>query len=357
MRNRHERRKAAATSTKKVVRLNTATFDQFFDGVLHNVRAVFERTGEIRPGFDCLADGESFHIAADWPDPGTKQAAYAALQDYFRHRGVKRYLFVTEAWMGDTPGLSPTDDPGRGECVQVIAVERNGPRRAAVAEIIRHGETATLGPWNVALDQKGRLFELLEGGHSDREPKEQCPRRRILIKAVHDAACELATRYTTVAPDDKEPMPDEPVIMVTERGTKGPYLDNKRPTADEIHSFTGTYLDITDPDELWAAFAINTVCGTRYPGLGRTPAEAKVCAWIGHLPDGTGPVQVVNGSAKAPDDWTFELYPPLKPNPKMLAIRALAIFERVRLTIPNVTLEEVQATIVQSLPYMGGRRQ
>jgi len=41
----------------------------------------------------------------------------------------------------------------------------------------------------------------------------------------------------------------------------------------------------------------------------------------------------------------------------MLAIRALAIFERVRLTIPNVTLEEIQDTIMQSLPYKGGRRQ
>src|SRR5262245_12982158 len=29
----------------------------------------------------------------------------------------------------------------------------------------------------------------------------------------------------------------------------------------------------------------------------------------------------------------------------------------VRLTIPSVTLEEVQATIMQGLPYMGGRRQ
>jgi len=30
--------------------LNTATLDQHFDEVLRNVRAEFERTGEIRPG-------------------------------------------------------------------------------------------------------------------------------------------------------------------------------------------------------------------------------------------------------------------------------------------------------------------
>jgi len=176
----------------------------------------------------------------------------------------------------------------------------------------------------------------------------------MLIKAVHDAARELAMRYAIEAPDDKEPTPDEPVIMVTERVTKG-YLDSKMPTPNEIHSFTGTYLDITDPDKLWGALAINKVCGTRHAGLGRTAAEAKVCAWVfNHWPGDTAPVQMVNISAKAPDDWTFELYPP--PKPKMLAIRSLAIFERVQLTFPDVTLEEVQYTIMQGLPYMGGRR-
>ena len=96
-------------------------------------------------------------------------------------------------------------------------------------------------------------------------------RRRMLIKAVHDAALELAARRCTTAPlDDDEPMPDEPVVMAF---ATGPYLDDKRL------------------------------------------------------------------------------------NSKMLAISSRAIFERVRLTIPNVTLEEVQDTIMQSLPYKGGRRQ
>jgi len=96
----------------------------------------------------------------------------------------------------------------------------------------------------------------------------QHKRRRMLIKAVHDAARELAARrYTTAPLDDDEPMPDEPVIMVS--------IDRATP----------------------------------------------------------------------------------KLNPKMLLISSRAIFERVRLTIPNVTLEEVQDTIMQSLPYKGGRRQ
>jgi hypothetical protein len=45
-------------------------------------------------------------------------------------------------------------------------------------------------------------------------------------------------------------------------------------------------------------------------------------------------------STKVSDGWTFELYPAPKPNLKMLAISALPIFERVRLTIFDVTLEE-----------------
>ena len=188
----------------------------------------------------------------------------------------------------------------------------------------------------------------------------QRSRRRVLIKAVHDAAIELATRADggRYAPTL---MPDEPVIMVApiESATEGPYLDNKRPTPDEIRAFTGDYIDpdVTNPDELWAAFAINTVNGTRHPGVGRTAAEAKTCAWLySHCPVGTTSA-LVKVSTKVPDGWTFELYPPPKPKPEMLAISALAIFELVRLTIPNVTPDEVQDTIMQSLPYVGGQRQ
>src|SRR5262245_2429493 len=188
----------------------------------------------------------------------------------------------------------------------------------------------------------------------------QPSRRRVLIKAVHDAAIELATRaYRGQYPPT--PMPDEPVIMASriESATEGPYLDDKRPTPDEIRTFTGDYIDpdVTDPDELWVAYAVNTVNGTRHSGAGRTAAEAKTCAWVySHCPGGT-PSALVEVSTEVPDGWTFELYPPPKPKPEMLAISAFAIFELVRLTIPNVTPDEVQDTIMQSLPYMGGQRQ
>src|SRR5262249_18170302 len=57
-----------------------------------------------------------------------------------------------------------------------MAVDRNGSRRYAFAEITRNGETATLGPWEVTGDvPQGWLFELLENGHSDRAPKAEPP--------------------------------------------------------------------------------------------------------------------------------------------------------------------------------------
>jgi hypothetical protein len=174
MSSRHERRKAAAASRKKLAKLNMATLDQHLNDVLRRVRAEFERTGEIDPGFECMADGESFHIPANWPDGSAKPAACAVLRDSFRRRGVNRYIFTSEAWVGRTPGFAPADDPERGELVQVIAVERNGPRRYASAWIKRSGETAMLGPWEVSADApQGWLFELLEEGHSDRAPKEE----------------------------------------------------------------------------------------------------------------------------------------------------------------------------------------
>src|SRR6516164_8797796 len=173
MSNRHERRKAAATSRKKLGKLN---IDQHLNDMLRRVRAEFEHTGEIQSGFECVTDGESFHVPANWPNRSAKAAVYAVLRDSFRRRGVNRYLFASEAWVGKTPGLLPSDDPDRTQRVQVIAVERNGPRRYAFAEITRNGGTAILGQWEVTGDiPPGWVFELLEEGHSDRAPKEEPP--------------------------------------------------------------------------------------------------------------------------------------------------------------------------------------
>jgi hypothetical protein len=173
MSNRHERRKAAANSRKKLAKF---TLDQHLNDMLRRVRAEFERTGQVLARFECVTDDESFQVPANWPDRSAKGAACAALRDSFRRRGVNRYVFASEAWVGKTPGLPPAEDPDRGECVQVIAVERKGPRRYAFAGITRNAETATLGSWEVKGDiPPSWLFELLEDGHSDRALKTEPP--------------------------------------------------------------------------------------------------------------------------------------------------------------------------------------
>jgi hypothetical protein len=167
MSNRHERRKVSATCKKP--KLKGFTLEQHFEETLRRVRAEFVRSGEIDPGFECLTDTESFGVPVHWPDLRAKAAACAALRDSFRRRRVNRYLFASECWVGKIPGLRQADDPHRGESVQVIAVERSGLRRYAIANITRNGGTATLGPWQVNGDvPQSWLLELLEEGHSDR---------------------------------------------------------------------------------------------------------------------------------------------------------------------------------------------
>src|SRR6516165_12251456 len=105
------------------MRKKTATLDEHFEETLSRVRAEFERTGVICPRFECVTDAESFDVPVNWPDRGARAAVCAALRDSFRRRGVNRYLFASEGWVGKTPGLLPTDDPNRGECIFVIAIE------------------------------------------------------------------------------------------------------------------------------------------------------------------------------------------------------------------------------------------
>ena len=98
MSNRHDRRKASAVCRKS--NLKSSTLDQHFDETLRRVRAEFERSGEIHPGFECMTDTEIFDVPAHWPDRRAKAAACAALRDSFRRRGVNRYVFASECWVG-----------------------------------------------------------------------------------------------------------------------------------------------------------------------------------------------------------------------------------------------------------------
>jgi hypothetical protein len=86
--NRYERRKASAFSRKKFKMLKTVTLDHHLHDMLRRVRAEFERTGEIHSRFECVTEGEIFHVPASWRDHSEKAAACAALRDSFRRRRV-----------------------------------------------------------------------------------------------------------------------------------------------------------------------------------------------------------------------------------------------------------------------------
>jgi hypothetical protein len=163
-------------------------------------------------------------------------------------------------------------------------------------------------------------------------------RRRLLMDAIHSATIELAKN----ADATRYPLP----------------VTTPKPTPEEIHAFgvTGPVSPgDADEDELWCAAAISPE-GTRYWGIGRTPADAKGFTWTrSYYRDGVVPGTPVEVSPEVPDGWTFELYAP--PKPQMLAISSPAIFGLVRRRIPDVTLDEVEEAIMQSFTYLGGPRQ
>jgi hypothetical protein len=228
MANRHERRKAKAICSKGLSKLKAPTLDQHFEETLRRVRAEFDRTGEISPRFKCVTDAESFDVAANWPNRTAKAAVRAALRDSFRRRGVKRYLFASECCVGKTPGLPPAEDPNCRECVQLIAVERNGPRKHALAEVTRDGGTATLGPWEVTGDvPPGWLLELLEEGHSDRAVKADPPPLPQMSNADFQ---ELAGQYPEQVAEFRESVEIHAELgdLIADQIQKGP---NGNPTA------------------------------------------------------------------------------------------------------------------------------
>jgi hypothetical protein len=132
-----------------------------------------------------------------------------------------------------------------------------------------------------------------------------------------------------------------------------------KPIPEEIEAFCARGPldpDAADPDELWCAAAISPD-GTSYWGYGRTSTDAKAFAWMhSYYRDGIAPGSPVEVSAQVPHGWTFELYSPPKSQPREFAIPFPAIFDLVRQSLPDLTLEDVDDAIKQSFPYLGSRQ-
>jgi len=46
------------------------TLDQHFENALRHARTEFESTGMIKPQFECVTEGETFHVCANWSNRG-----------------------------------------------------------------------------------------------------------------------------------------------------------------------------------------------------------------------------------------------------------------------------------------------
>jgi hypothetical protein len=155
-------------------KIRNMTLNEHVEDVLGRVRKEFERKGEVRASFECVAEnGELITIPFEWNNPQEKYASFGPLKDTFRRRGVRRYIFVNESWVSKNTDFKgpPCDDPNRTEAVMVSGVERSGPRKEFMAHINRQGSTVTLGPWEESPgDARGSWWglELMEEGYSDR---------------------------------------------------------------------------------------------------------------------------------------------------------------------------------------------
>jgi hypothetical protein len=179
------------------------TFDHHFEDVLHRIRAEVDGDGFLEGVeiFEYVTENEVVGLIADWSRLAESwrldrtAELYVSLRDGFRLCGVKRYVIAGEGWVCEKPTRHCPEDDECGRWVQVLAIERNGPRKYAHAEIIYGDEgSRMLGPWEVSHDiPQGPLSELLEEGDSDQAPTASSP--PVLADDTPDRVYE--TRQTT----------------------------------------------------------------------------------------------------------------------------------------------------------------
>jgi hypothetical protein len=160
---------------------NRGTFDHHFEDMLRRVRTEFECTEIVKEGFEYVTENGVVELIAEWSSLAEQgqldrtAELNVSLRDSFRRCGVKRYVVAGGGWVCEKPTAHPEDD-GSGEWIQVLAIERNGPRKYAHAEIMYEDGSVTLGPWQVSDDvPQCPLSELLQEGYPDQVPTVASP--------------------------------------------------------------------------------------------------------------------------------------------------------------------------------------
>ena len=129
---------------------------ELFACAAENVVNIFNESGEVLPMWHIVGpDDQHQLIATPWENPEAKAEMAIHLRTLFKAVGVKRYVFVCEAWT-----LSSSADPNimahigrihkhqdRREVVTVQAEDKNGESVSGVFYILRpeHGKP-TLSP-------------------------------------------------------------------------------------------------------------------------------------------------------------------------------------------------------------------
>jgi len=146
----------------------------FFACAAERAKAIFEATGEVLPMWHAVpAQGQDLVIATPWSDDDEKEATAQAIRQIFDRAQVKRFAFISEAWVASMrPGTSleeanhtrASQHPDRREVLMINAEDRWGNAISGCFYILRpeHGP-AKLSPLQMSDydTTKGRFAGML----------------------------------------------------------------------------------------------------------------------------------------------------------------------------------------------------
>jgi hypothetical protein len=79
--------------------------------------------GEVINHFIGESDEATYVVVSPWGSDQERTIMLAGIRAMFREKKVGRYLHVSEAWRGEDPGIQPSKDPGREECLIIVGVD------------------------------------------------------------------------------------------------------------------------------------------------------------------------------------------------------------------------------------------
>jgi hypothetical protein len=134
--------------------------EQFFENAAKQIAVYFKEHGEVVPMWHAVdRNGENILLVTPWNGYDEKHDTLDAVRALFRERGVKRYVFMTEAWSLFAPSIEEArkhvghfeEHPDRREILALQAEDIDGSSLMGWYFILRpeHGP-ATLSPFKLS---------------------------------------------------------------------------------------------------------------------------------------------------------------------------------------------------------------